>query len=218
MQPAAVQLVDRRLKKVYGVTEFTGEIVRDGPSAQGGDAAGERFVGQTPFGLLEVLLGGAEIPGLHSALAEPEQRGGLLREEPEPRGLLPQLPVLLGRGLGLAGGEGALGVGEPEPDVRGQMGRAPGHDLLVRHPEPLGDVPQRLVGGPHASGLQGGDVGGCVGGLRQLPLCQPLLDTQPLHPAPDDLRVVALHHRQLPCAHLPLRSVKLYVKPRIKRA
>lgn len=145
VQPAAVQLVDRGLEKVYGITEFTGEIVRDGPAAQGGHPPGQRLVGETPLGEFEVLLGGREIPGLHPALPEPEQRGRLFPHQPQPRGLLPRLPVLLGRRLGLAGGEGALGVGEAQPEVRGQVGRSPGHQLVVRQAELLGDVPQRLA-------------------------------------------------------------------------
>ncbi len=86
------------------------------------------------------------------------------------------------------------------------MGGASGGQLLVADAEPLGEVPQGLLGGADAAGLQGGDVRGRVGRLRELALGQPALGAQPLHPAPDGVSVVTVPHCQLPMRLLPFGS------------
>lgn len=189
-----VQLVQRGLEQVAGVTEFTGEVVGDGAAAQGGHPLGQRRVPEAPLRRLEPLLGGLQVPGLQRAFAEPEQCGGLLGDESVRVRLREEHRVLLRRDLGLAGREGALRVGEPQPQPGREMVRAAGRQLLVRHPEPLGYVPQRGLRGAYPPRLQRRDVGGRVRRFRQLFLCQPAFRTQLLDPAPDDLRAVTLRH------------------------
>lgn len=142
--------------------------------------------------------GGGEVAGVDAALAEAEQGGGLFLDEPVPLGLGEQLGVLAGGVLGSAGGEGALGLDEAQAQVGAEVGGAAGGQFLEVDAEAAGDVPQRVVGGAHAAGLQGGDVGGGVGGLGQLPLGEALVHAQLLHAAADDARFVPLGHVPLP--------------------
>lgn len=235
VHPRAVEFVEGGLEQITGVAEFTGEVVGHGPAAQGGHPVRQGCVAEALFRGLETFPRGLQVPGLQGAFAEPEQRRGLLGDEPVRVRLREQRVVLLRRDLRLAGGERALGVGEPQPQIGGEVGGAPGRDLLVRHPEPLGDVPQRGLGGPHPPGLQGGDVRGRVRRFRQLLLRQSAFRTQLLNPAPDDLRAVTLRHGlsmpltrvtlgqlltivQLPLRPLPFDALNPYVKRRIKPA
>lgn len=231
----AVQFVEGGLEQVAGVAEFTGEVVGHGTATDGRHAVRQRGVAQPLLGLLEPLARRFQVPGLQGAFAEPKQRGGLLGDKAVRLRLREESVVLLRRDLGLTGGEGALRVGEPQPQVGGEVGGAAGGQFLVRHPEALGDVPERRLGGPHPPGLQGGNVGGRIHGLRQLLLRQPACRTQLLHPAPDDLRSVTLRHDlsmpvsrvtfgqvltniQLPLFLLPFDTPNLYVKREIKPA
>ncbi len=199
VQAAAVEFVEGGLQQVDGVSEFTGEIVGDGPAAQGRDPGGQRRTGQARLGPLEELPPRHQLARLQGALAEPEQRGGLLRGQAVRLGLAEQPGVLLRRLLGLADGEGALRLGQPQPQLGDAPRRVPAGEFVEGDAEPLGEMPQGVVGGPHPAGLQGGDVGGRVHGLRQLPLCQSSFDTQPLHPAADGPRIVTLPHANSPC-------------------
>ncbi|CAM5685037.1 hypothetical protein STENM327S_03120 [Streptomyces tendae] len=85
-------------------------------------------------------------------------------------------------------------------------GASGGQRGFVADAEPVGEVPQRLVGGADAAGLQGGDVGGCVRRFRELSLGHPALGAQPLHPASDGVSVVTVPHCQLPMRLLPFGS------------
>ncbi len=198
MQPAPVEFVEGGLQQVDGVAELARQVVGDGASAQGRDAGGQRGVGEGLLRPLEVPPGVGEFTGVQGRLAEPQLGGGLDVDEVVPLGLGEQRGVQLGGPLGLAAGERALGLGEPEPEVGGEPGGAPGGQFLVRHPEPLGDVPERLVGGAHPAGFEGGDVGGGVGGLGELLLRQSAGGPQLLHPSADDLRFVAVRHPNSP--------------------
>lgn len=205
VQTAAVQLVQGGLQQVHGVPQFTGEVVRERASAQGGDPGGQRGPGidEALLGPLEVLASRGQFAGLHGTLAEPEQRGGPLLGQLVRLGLGEQPGVLRGRLLRALGGEGALRLGEPESQVGGEAGGSSGDQLLVSDTEPVGEVPQRLVGGADAAGLQGGDVGGCVRRFRELALGHPALGAQALHPASDVVSVVTVPHCQLPMRLLP---------------
>ena len=201
LEAAAVELVEGGLQEVDGVTEFTGQVVGHGTTAQRGDPGGEGMVGQTRLGTLEIEPPHVQLPRLQGAFAEPEQRGGPFPAEPVPFGLREQGAVLLGRLLRRAGGEGALCLGQTQPQIGGEAGRAAGGEFVEGDTEPLGQMPQRVVGGAHPAGLQGGYVGGRVRGLRQLLLGQPAFGAQLLHPATDRGRVVSLRHRpNSPCA------------------
>lgn len=194
VQAAPVQLVEGGLQQVDRVPQLPGEVVGDGPAAQGGDAGRERRVREAFLRPLEVEPGRLQLTGLDPALPESEQGGGPLRHEAVLLGLREQFRVLPCRLLRLPGGQGPLGLGEAQPQIGDEPGGAAGGQLLEVHAESLGDVSERLVGGPHPACLQGRDIGGGVRRLGQLPLRQPLSDPQPLHPTSDDLRLVPLTH------------------------
>lgn len=204
VQAGPVQLVERGLEQVAGVPEFTGEIVGGRPAAHRRYPLRQRGVAEPLLRLLETPARRLQVPGVQGAFAEPEQRRRLLGRQPVRDRLREQRGVRLGGDLGLSGGERALRVGQPQPQVGGEVGGAPGRQLLVGDPEPLRDVPQRRLGGAHTSRLQGGDVRRGIGGFRQLFLRQAALRPQLLHPAPDDLRVVPLRHG----LSMPLSRVK----------
>lgn len=207
VEATAVELVDGGFQQVDGVAEFTGEVVGEGTSAQGGDAGGQRYVvAEGLLGLLEVLACGAQFARLHGALPEPEQGGGPHLGEVERVGLGEQAAVLRGGLLGLPGGEGALGLGEAQAQIGDETGRAAGRQFLEPDAEAVGEMPERVVGGAHPTGLQSGDVGRCVRRFGELFLCQSAFDPQLLHPSPDDARVVPLRHGQLPKPLLPFGS------------
>jgi hypothetical protein len=177
VQAATIQLVEGGLQQVDGVPEFTGEVVRDGPPAQRRDPGGQGVVGETGLGPLEVLPARHQLARLQGALAEPEQRGGLLPGRPVRLGLDEQLGVLLRRRLGLTDGQAAPRLGQPQPQLGHEPGRTPGGEFLEGDAEPPGEMPQGVVRGPHPARLQGGDIRGGVRGFRQLPLRQPAFDT-----------------------------------------
>lgn len=211
VQSAAVELVEGGFDEVDGVAQLTGEVVRHGPAAQCGHPGGQRGVGvrEDLLGALEVPPGGVDFPDVDVAVAEPEQRRRPFLGEPERVRLREQRGVLLGRGLGFAGGEGALGLGQSHPQGRDEVRGPSGGELLEGDAEPVGDVPQRLVGGAHPSRLQGGDVRGGVRRLRQLSLRQPTIGPQLLDSSPDRPRIITVRHAQrpqLPLCPLPFDS------------
>ncbi len=158
VQSAPVQLVDGGFQEVDGVAEFTGEVVGDGPPADGGHPGRQGLPGEVRLGPLEVRVRLLQLAGLQGAFAQPEQRGRLFGAESVRPGLREQGGVLCGRLLGPAVGEGALGSGEAQPQVGGEVGGPAHRQLLEGDPEPAGDVPQRLVGGADPARLQGGDL------------------------------------------------------------
>lgn len=143
VQSAAVELVEGGFDEVDGVAQFTGEVVGHGPAAQRGHPGGQRGVGvrEDLPGPLEVPPGGVDFPDVDVAVAEPEQRRRPFLGEPVRVRLREQRGVLLGRGLGLAGGEGALGFGQSHPQGRDEVRGPSGGELLEGDAEPVGDMP-----------------------------------------------------------------------------
>ncbi len=213
VQAAPVQLVDGALQQVHRVPQFPREVVRDGPAAHRRHPRGQRGVGEPRLRLLEVAPPVGEFTRVQRALAEPEQRGGLLLRQLLRLRLGQQRRVLLHRRLRLPDGEGALRLGQPQPQFGDPARGTPGRQFVELDSEPLREMPQRLVGRAHPAGLQGGDVGGGVHRLRQLFLCQPARHAQPLHTPPDRARLVPLPHANSPSA--PCRSRR--TAPRLNR-
>jgi hypothetical protein len=194
VQAAAVQLVEGGLQQVDGVPQLARQVVRDGTAPYGRHARRQRLAGQPLLGPLEALARLAQLARLQGAVPQPQQSAGLFGRQPVGLRLREQRPVLLGRLLRPAVGEDALGLGEPQPQVGGEVSGPPDGQLLERDPEPLRDVLQRLVGGAHPPRLHRGDVGRRVGRFRKLTLRQPPLTAQLLHPTPDDLGIVPFPH------------------------
>ncbi|CAL2055644.1 hypothetical protein GPN2_10232 [Streptomyces murinus] len=198
VQTAPVEFVEGGFQEVDGVPEFARQIVGDRPAAHGGGTGRGGGVREAFLGTLEVPVGARQLAGFQGAFAEPQQRGRLLARQAVRLRLGQQFGVPSRRLLGPPVRERPPGLGEPQPQLGREMGGAAQGQFLEAHAEPPRDVPQRLVGGAHPARLQGGDVRRCVGRFGQLPLGQPALAAQPLHPSPHRLRIVPLTHRRNP--------------------